>query len=44
MNFYPLRLLLRFEPDDELKQLRERLSARQELALGKLNALKRGKK
>lgn len=44
MNFYPLRLLLRFEPDDDLKELRERLAARQQLALGKMRALKRGLK
>lgn len=44
MNFYPLRLLLRFEPDPDLKELRERLKIRQEIMAAKMGALKRGLK
>lgn len=44
MCFYPLRLLLRFEPDSELKDLRERLKIRQEIEAAKMGALKRGLK
>lgn len=42
MYFYPLRLLLRFEPDEDLKELRARLAYRQSIAATKMNALKRG--